>query len=82
MWVMGVDGTELADVRFFKVTKNIGSKDKKWALSGYPHAIDVIGGIVCGYFSDEDKAIAALEKVSEFVEENPGKVYRFDKLYK
>jgi len=83
MWIMGVDGTELAEVTFFKLTKNIGGgKDKKWVITGYPHSIDVIGGIVCAYFSEEDRAIAALEKVSEFIEENPGKVYRFDKLYK
>lgn len=79
---MGADGKELADVKFFKVMKNIGGKDKKWVISGYPQAVEVIGGIVCAYFSDEDKAIAALEKVTEFIEENPGKVYRFDKLYK
>lgn len=83
MWIMGADGKELADVKFFKVMKNIGSgKDKKWVINGYPHSVEVIGGIVCAYFSDEDRAIAALEKVSEFFEENPGKVYRFDKLYK
>lgn len=79
---MGADGKELADVKFFKVMKNIGGKDKKWVISGYPQAVEVIGGIVCAYFSDEDKAIAALEKVTEFIEENPGKVYRFDKFYK
>lgn len=79
---MGADGKEFADVKFFKVMKNIGGKDKKWVISGYPQAVEVIGGIVCAYFSDEDKAIAALEKVTEFIEENPGKVYRFDKLYK
>lgn len=79
---MGADGKELADVKFFKVMKNIGGKDKKWVISGYHQAVEVIGGIVCAYFSDEDKAIAALEKVTEFIEENPGKVYRFDKLYK
>lgn len=82
MWIMGANGTELADVKFFKVMKNIGGKDKKWTITGYPQAIELIGGIVCAYFSDEDKAIAALEKVTEFIEENPGKVYRFDKLYK
>ena len=82
MWIMGANGTELAEVEFFKVIKNIGGKDKKWAIMGYPQAIEVIGGIACAYFSDEDRAIAALEKVSEFIEENPGKVYRFDKLYK
>ncbi len=79
MWIMGENGTELAEVKFFKVVKNIGGKDKKWSLVGYPQAIDTIGGIICGYFSDEDRAIAALEKLIAFIEENPGKVYRFDK---
>lgn len=83
MWIMGLDGKELANVKFFKVQKNIGSKDKKWALVGYSNCTALVtGDIICGYFSDEDKAIAALEKVSAFIDENPGKVYRFDKLCK
>ena len=79
MWIMGENSTELADVKFFKVVKNIGGKDKKYVLVGYPQAVETIGGINCGYFSDQDRAIAALEKVIAFIEENPGKVYRFDR---
>lgn len=83
MWIMGADSKELAKVKYFKVQKNMGSKDKKWALVGYSNCTALAtGDVICGYFSDEDKAFAALEKVSDFIDENPGKVYRFDKLYK
>lgn len=83
MWIMGTDSKELADVKFFKIQKNIGGKDKKWALVGYFNVTNMVtNDVICAYFSDEDRAIAALEKVTEFIEETPDKVYRFDKLYK
>ena len=83
MWIMGADGKELADVKFFKIQRNMGNgKDKKWAIVGYSQttAATTLTGLICAYFSDEDRAITGLEKVVSFIEENPGKVIRFDKF--
>lgn len=84
MWIMGAYGKDLCDAKFFTVQKNIGGKDKKYMIVAFSQttASVTLTGVTCAYFPDEDKAIAALEKVTEFIEENPGKVYRFDKLYK
>ncbi len=83
MWIMGADSKELAYAKYFKIQKVMGGKDKKWALVGYFNCTGMITSeVICAYFSDEDKAIAALEKVCDFIEETPEKVYRFDKLYK
>lgn len=80
MWIMGCDKKELTDARFFKVQKNVGGgKDKKWALIAYSQttAAVTLTGVVCAYFSEEDRAVMELEKVAAFMEENPGKIYRF-----
>ncbi|MCM1054157.1 MAG: hypothetical protein NC394_01435 [Bacteroides sp.] len=85
MWIMGFDGKSLCDAKYFTVTKNVGGgKDKKYAIVAFSQttASVTLTGVACAYFSEEDKAIAALERVSDYLEANPGKVYRFDKLCK
>ncbi len=80
MWVLSSDGKSLADAEYFKVTKNLGGgKDKKWALAAFNRTTVQadLGGVVCAAFSEEEKAVAELERVVAFFEENPGKVYRF-----
>lgn len=79
---MGCDQKELCDAKYFKIQKNVGGgKDKKWALVAYSQTTSsvTLTGLICAYFSEEDRAIAELERVAAFTEENPGKVYRFSR---
>ena len=83
MWVMCADSKALCFVKKFKIEKEYGGKDKKYALVGFINIEhEVNPTVICAYFQDEDKAVDALEKVCQFLEETPQKVYRFDKLYK
>lgn len=82
MWIMDCERKNLIDAKFFSINKSIGGgKDKKWTISAYSQtsAAVTLTGVVCAYFSEEDRAIAELEKVAAFAEENPGKVYKFSK---
>ena len=83
MWIMDCERKYLIDAKFFSVNKCVGGgKDKKWAISAFSQTsagVTLGGGLSCAYFSEEDKAIAELEKVAAFAEENPGKVYKFSK---
>lgn len=82
MWIMDCERKNLIDAKFFSVNKNIGGgKDKKWTISAFSQtsAAVTLTGVTCAYFSEEDRAIAELEKVAAFAEENPGKVYKFSK---
>lgn len=77
---MDSERKNLIDARLFSVNKNIGGgKDKKWVITAYSQtsAAVTLTGVTCACFSDEDRAIAELERVAAFAEENPGKVYKF-----
>lgn len=81
MWIMDFEGKNLADIRCFQIHKNLGGKPgKKWSIVGYTSHLaeaTLTGAIICGYCADEEQAMAELERVAKFAEENPGKVYRF-----
>ncbi|MDE6726130.1 MAG: hypothetical protein K2J79_11060 [Ruminiclostridium sp.] len=81
MWVLTSDGKDLIDASYFKIQKNLGSKDQKYAIVAYSMttASVTMSGAVCAYFPDENKAKDELDKVIAFLEENPGKVYKFSK---
>ncbi len=80
MWILTYDKKYLVDAKHFRITKNIGGKkDQKWAIYATGYTSNELSVPVCTCFSDEDRAIAELEKVAAFTEENPGKVYRFSK---
>lgn len=79
---MDCERKNLIDAKFFSVNKNIGGgKDKKWTISAFSQtsAAVTLTGVTCACFSEEDRAIAELERVAAFAEENPGKVYKFSK---
>lgn len=80
MWVLNGEGKELVDAQYFSIQKNIGGKDKKFALCAYSKTtalVNMSGAVVCAYFSEEESARRELERVIAFFEENPGKVYKF-----
>lgn len=82
MWILDCEKKNLIDAKFFSINKNIGGgKDKKWVITAYSQtaAAVTLTGVTCTYFSEEDRAIAELEKVAAFAEENPGKLYKFSK---
>lgn len=80
MWILDCEKKHLIDAKYFSINKNIGGgKDKKWAITAFSETSTsvTLTGVACAYFSDEDRAVAELEKVAVFTEENPGKVYKF-----
>lgn len=81
MWILSSDGKDLVDATYFKIQKNLGGKDQKYAIVAYSQttASVTLAGTVCAYFPEENKAKDELDKVIAALEENPGKVYRFDK---
>lgn len=82
MWIMDCERKMLIDAKYFSINKIIGGgKAKKWAIHAYSQtsAAITLTGVICACFSDEDRAVAELEKVAAFAEENPGKVYKFSK---
>lgn len=80
MWILTSDKKFLVDAKHFRITKNIGGKrDEKWAIYATGYTSNELSLPVCACFPDEDRAIAELEKVAAFAEENPGKVYKFSK---
>ncbi|MDE6579495.1 MAG: hypothetical protein K2K41_03075 [Ruminiclostridium sp.] len=81
MWILSSDGKDLVDASYFKIQKNLGGKDQKYAIVAYSMttASVTMAGAVCAYFPDENKAKDELDKVIAFLEENPDKVYKFSK---
>lgn len=83
MLIMDFEGKSLADIRCLQVHRNIGGKaGQKWSIVGYTvHLAEasLMGGIICGYYADEEQAFAELDRIAAFAEENPGKVYRFSR---
>lgn len=83
MLVMDFEGKSFADIRCFQVHRNIGGKaGRKWSIVGYTAQLaeaSLTGGIICGYYADEEQAAAELDRIAVFAEENPGRVYRFPK---
>lgn len=82
MWILDCEKKNLIDAKYFSINKTIGGgKDKKWAISAFSQTSTSVNltGVTCAYFSDEDRAVAELEKVAAFAEENPGKVYKFSR---
>lgn len=81
MWILSSDGKDLIDVSYFKIQKNLGGKAQKYVIAAYSQTTSsvVLAGAVCAYFPDEDKAKDELDRVIAALEENPGKVYRFNK---
>ncbi len=80
MWILNGEGKELVDAKYFSVQKNVGGKDKKFALIAFSKTTalaNMSGGVTCAYYPDEERAIAELNRVIAFFEENPGKVYKF-----
>lgn len=81
MWILSSDGKSLVDASYFKIEKNLGGKDQKYAISAYSQTTTAVTltGAVCAYFPDENKAKDELDRVIAALEENPDKVYRFNK---
>lgn len=81
MWILTADEKNLVDAAYFKVEKNLGGKDQKYAIVAYSQttAAVTLAGAICAYFPDENKAKDELDRVIAALEENPNKVYRFDK---
>lgn len=80
MWILNGEGKELVDAKYFSVQKNVGGKDKKFVLVAYSRTtalVNMSGGVVCAYFPDEERAVAELNRVVAFFEENPDKIYKF-----
>ena len=79
MWVMTSDGKNLIDARYFHVSRNIGGKaGEKYAIQALSSASGMQSGYVCGFFPDEERAEAELEKIIAAIEAGE-KVYRFTK---
>ncbi|MCM1298852.1 MAG: hypothetical protein NC203_09910 [Firmicutes bacterium] len=80
MWILNGEGKELVDARYFSVQKNVGGKDKKYAIVAFSRTtalVNMSGGVTCAYFPDEEKATAELSRVVAFFDENPDKIYKF-----
>lgn len=80
MWILNGEGKELVDAKYFSVQKNIGGKDKKFAVVAFSKTTalaNLSGSVICAYFPDEERAMAELNKIAAFFEENPDKVYKF-----
>ena len=79
MWVKTFDGKNLINARSFHVSRNIGGKSgEKYAIQALSSAAGMQGGYVCGFYPDEERADAELEKIIAAIEAGE-KVYRFAK---
>ncbi len=80
MWILSSDGKDLVDASYFKIQKNLGGKDQKYAIVAYSMttASVTMAGAVCAYFPDENKAKDALDEVIAALQAYPDRVYRFD----
>ncbi len=81
MWILTSDGKSLVNVSYFKIEKNLGGKDQKYVIVAYSQTTAEVTfmGAICAYFPDENKAKDELDRVIAALEENPNRVYRFDK---
>lgn len=81
MWILNGEGKELVDAKYFSVQKGIGGgKDKKFSIIAYSKTVanvNLSGSVLCASFSSEEQAIAELNRVVDFFNENPDKVYKF-----
>ena len=75
---MTFDGKNLIDAGCFHVSRNIGGKPgEKYAMQVFSHAGGA-QGYICGFFPDEERANAELEKIFAAIESGE-KVYKFTK---
>lgn len=71
---------EIVEAEYFAIQKNVGKKDKKFGIVAYSKTVaqvNLSGSVVCACFPDEEGAKRELEKVADFFNENPFKVYKF-----
>ena len=76
MWTTTFDGKNIFDAAYFHVSRNIGGKaGEKYAIQGFS-AAGLESAFICGFYPDEERAMAELQKILKAVEEGV-KVYKF-----
>lgn len=78
MWIVTHDGKHLVDAKHFSIEKNLGAKDKKFAICAHPRDEGTLtGSVICGYYPSEESAYCDLMKIKDEIEEKSGKVFQF-----
>lgn len=78
MWIVTHDGKHLVDAKHFSIEKNLGSKEKKFAVCAHLNdSQTVTGTVVCAYYPSEQSAFSDLMRLKEAIEAKSDKVFQF-----